>query len=238
MTCEDYGETSDLEVIDRLVALSGLDLVDVGCGAGALTRALAQRGARVLGIEPDPGQAARFRAGDETAGVSFAESGGETLPLADSSVDGVFFAHSLHHVPIALMNTALDEALRVLRSETGFLYVIEPVMAGSYGELVRSFNDESEVQRQAREALEHRVAPRFREAREIHYRSPVVYADFETFLAEKLGQTYNDHRRERIDTPEVRARFAAGWAGNAYRFEQPTRVNYYRAPIPSISFSA
>ncbi len=54
---EDFGETDDLAVIDRRLEVGGLSLVDVGCGDGDFARALAERGAEVLWIEPDPIQA-------------------------------------------------------------------------------------------------------------------------------------------------------------------------------------
>ena len=225
---EDFGETTDFEVMDRLVSVSGLRLLDVGCGAGALTRALAERGAQVLGVEPDPIQAEKNRAAEATPGVGFAEGVAQELPADDASLDGVFFKYSLHHVPPDAMDTALAEAARVLRPETGFLYVAEPVMAGSYAELTRPFNDETEVRRLAHEALARSAAPRFTEAREVHYAVPRSYADFETFLGEKLGITYKDHQRARIDTPEVRAMFEAGKGDGGYRFELRLRVNLYR----------
>ena len=40
-TVEDIGEATDYEVMDRQVSVKGLRLLDIGCGAGALTRALA-----------------------------------------------------------------------------------------------------------------------------------------------------------------------------------------------------
>lgn len=53
------------ERADRLVAEFGIEpgevVVDVGAGAGALTLALARRGAEVLAVELDPAWAARLR---------------------------------------------------------------------------------------------------------------------------------------------------------------------------------
>ncbi len=54
MAAEELGEATDMEAVDRLLPVTGLALADVGCGAGRTSRALAERGATVLGVEPDP----------------------------------------------------------------------------------------------------------------------------------------------------------------------------------------
>ena len=59
----DLGERSDVAALLALTPVSGLALVDVGCGAGRNARDLAEAGATVLGVEPDPIQAARNREG-------------------------------------------------------------------------------------------------------------------------------------------------------------------------------
>ena len=228
VTAEDFGEATDFEVLDRLVEVSGLRLLDIGCGAGHLTRELAKRGATVIGVEPDPVQAARNREADPMPGVTFVECEAQELSQADGSMDGVFFKYSLHHVPQADMDRALAEAMRVLRPETGFLYVIEPVMAGRYSELSRLFHDETEVRISAYQALGRTVAPRFAMRREIHYGDWTEYENFDRFLEDKLGQTYNDHKRETVDTPAVRALFETGRNGDGYRFKYALRANYYR----------
>lgn len=224
---EDFGETTDFDVLDRLVGVSGLSLLDIGCGAGRLSRELAARGAVVTGIEPDPIQAAKNREAEPVAGVTFVEGGAQELSAGDDSIDGVFFKYSLHHVPAADMDKALGEAMRVLKPERGFLYVIEPVMAGRYSELSRLFHDESEVRIDAYRALARKAAPRFDKQREIHYGDWVEYTDFEAFLEEKLGHTFNDIKREAVDTPAVRALFESGRNGDGYRFKHSLRVNYY-----------
>jgi len=229
---EDLGEADEMDVIDRLVSVAGLNVVDVGCGGGRITRQLAERGAKVLGVEPDPIQAEKNRAAEAMPGLSFVEAPGQALPIDDDVMDGVFFSYSLHHVPREHMDGALAEAARVLKPETGFLYVQEPMLAGNMEAVYRLFHDETEVRTLAYAALRRTAAPRFAEARELRYRESVRYDSFATFVEEVAGTTYSEFPRERLDTPEVRAMFEAGWTDDGYVFTQHNRVNLYRRLHP------
>ena len=229
---EDLGEADEMDVIDRLVPVAGLNVVDVGCGGGRITRQLAERGAKVLGGEPDPIQAEKNRAAEAMPGLSFVEAPGQALPVDDDVMDGVFLSYSLHHVPREHMDGALAEAARVLKPETGFLYVQEPMLAGSMEAVYRPFHDETEVRTLAYDALRRTAAPRFAEARELRYRESVRYDSFATFVEEVAGTTYSEFPRERLDTPEVRAMFEAGRTDDGYVFTQHNRVNLYRRLHP------
>ena len=226
VTVERWGRSTDLAVLDRLVHVQGRALVDVGCGAGALARALAERGAGVLGVEPDPVQAARNRAVPESAGVTFAEGRAEALPAGDGACDGVIFGRSLHHVPQAAMRPALAEARRVL-GPGGFLYVLEPVMAGSFSAVMKPFHDETEVRRLARAALAD-SAPLFAGAREIHYEVERRFASHAAFVDQFAGLTYNSYGADAVRSDSVKRLFEAGRtdAGD-YAFVQPMRVDLF-----------
>jgi len=228
---EDLGEADEMDVIDRLVPVAGLNIVDVGCGSGRITRQLAARGAVALGVEPDPVQAEKNRAAEPVSGLTFLEAPGQALPVDSDSVDGVFFSYSLHHVPREHMDAALAEAVRVLKPQTGFLYVLEPMVAGDMEAVYQPFHDETEVRTLAYDALKRSAAPRFAEAREFRYRERVRYDSFATFVDEVAGTTYSDFPRERVDTPEVKALFEAGRTDDGYVFTQHIRVNLYRGPL-------
>ena len=223
---EHWGESTDLAVLDRLVQVGGRSLIDVGCGGGALARALAERGATVLGVEPDPVQAARNREASETPGVSFAEGRAEALPVGDGAADGVIFGRSLHHVPQAAMRPALKEARRLLRSG-GFLYVLEPVMEGAFSAVMKPFHDETEVRRQAREALTD-SAPLFARAREIHYEVERRFESHEAFVDLFSGLTYNSYGADAVRSETVKRLFEAGRMDSGdYAFVQPMRVDLF-----------
>jgi hypothetical protein len=228
----DLGERSDVAALLAVIPVAGLTLVDVGCGAGKNARDLAEAGATVLAVEPDPVQAAETREAAPTPGVTFAEARAERLPADSGSVDGVVFFRSLHHVPVEAMAAALAEAARVLKPEAGFLCVIEPAMTGTYFPLMRPYHDETRVREAAQEALTRNAAPLFGERRSFRYLQRVRYAGFDALVARVLGQTFNAIARQRVETAEVRALFEAGRTDDGdYAFEAPMLLDVFRAPL-------
>jgi ubiquinone/menaquinone biosynthesis C-methylase UbiE len=93
----------------------GSELLEVGCGTGAVSRYLATLPgvAHVTGVDPSPlfVERARELAGD--APVDFVAGDGQALELDDASFDAVVFHTSLCHMPER--ERALAEAFRVLR---------------------------------------------------------------------------------------------------------------------------
>ncbi len=139
-------------MLERLTAPFAKDVVDVGCGGGALVRALTERGARVTGVEISESQLAEAVEQDDGSGARYLVGRAEQLPLDDASVDIAVFMRSLHHVPQAQLGAALVEARRVIRPD-GAVYVAEPLAEGSFFELTRLVEDELEVRAAAQAAL-------------------------------------------------------------------------------------
>jgi SAM-dependent methyltransferase len=69
--------------------VSGLDVVELGCGTAYFSAQLAHRGARPVGVDPTPAQLATARRMMELTGVIFplVEAPGERVPLPDASFD-------------------------------------------------------------------------------------------------------------------------------------------------------
>jgi SAM-dependent methyltransferase len=132
-----------------LVSPAGKDVIDIGCGQGALVRELAAAGARPIGIEISEEQLATARARDGASGARYLVGRAESLPLDDASVDLAVFMRTLHHVPPA---PALREAHRVLRPG-GAVYVAEPLAEGDFFTLTSLVEDELDVRRVAQAAL-------------------------------------------------------------------------------------
>ena len=92
-----------LSWIDTLVPLQGLKVVDVGCGGGILSDAMARKGAQVLGIDlaTKSLKVAQLHALDaHTAGVQYREISAEALAAEQSGqYDVVTCMEMLEHVP-------------------------------------------------------------------------------------------------------------------------------------------
>jgi SAM-dependent methyltransferase len=90
------------------------DILDLGCGTGRYTGALAARfGASVVGIDPSEEMLAHARR-KSAAGARYQQGAGEALPLPTASVDMVFMSMVFHH--FAERDRVARECLRVLRS--------------------------------------------------------------------------------------------------------------------------
>ena len=101
------------EVFELLVRegdLVGRRVLDIGCGTGRAAEALAARGSRVWGVEPEPEMAAVARARVSTVKIAPAEA----LPFKDG-----WFERALMWLVVHLVDRprALAEAARVLRPD-------------------------------------------------------------------------------------------------------------------------
>jgi len=228
---EERGQAEDFDVMESLIAVEGKRIVDAGCGGGALSRHLAEKGATVIALEPDPEQAAANRTSLNGDAITFHQTGAEAIPCGDRSVDGVIFSKSLHHVPLELMADALAEAHRVLRPGNGFLYALEPEADGTHTRVMLPFHDETRARLAARKALLDVARPMFRHHREIGYFNIRRFESYESFVQSMSGFSYNDYTRAEVNTPEVKALFEAGKGDDGYAFDQPMRVDLFVGPL-------
>ena len=108
------------EYLDLLGLRPGDRVLDVGCGSGVVTRAIARRvapGGRVTGADPSAAflDIARRYAQESGLGefIEWREADCRALPFADASFDAVIVATVLAHVPDA--EKAVAEMARVTR---------------------------------------------------------------------------------------------------------------------------
>lgn len=226
MTVPDLGIMSQAEALLAAVGpVTGLDIIDIGCGEGQMARALASRGARVTGYDP-------FIAGtgwtDEgTGSFRLVQAPADAIPEPDQSADLVLFIFSLHHVPEGKHAGAIEEARRLLRP-SGRLYVAEPLAEGPNHYVMQPFHDETAVRKEAAAALARYAAPKFLRERIFGYREPRSFPNFDGFAERMIANMrYNGYTAEAVLAPEVRRRFEEMMASNKGSFEQPVRINIF-----------
>ena len=91
-----------LDYIDRIACLSGKTVLDVGCGGGILSEAMAARGARVTGIDlaDKPLKVAQLHLLESGRQVEYVKISAEELALARAQhYDIVTCMELLEHVP-------------------------------------------------------------------------------------------------------------------------------------------
>ncbi|HTH16145.1 MAG TPA: class I SAM-dependent methyltransferase [Magnetospirillum sp.] len=212
------------DVIVETLPLEGKRVVDVGCGDASLARHMAKFGARVLGVECSPRQLSKARAAEPHPNVSVVEGVGQALPAASAEFDYVVFFNSLHHVPLAVMGAALDEAARVLKPG-GQVYVSEPIAEGPFFQTCRPVDDETEVRASAYQAL--KAAGKLRMAKEFRYLHTVQMRNFDAFRDRLISA--NMEREAHFDAmaDELRALFESNGTrtDEGWSFDQPMRVN-------------
>jgi SAM-dependent methyltransferase len=185
-SAEGTAPPTDTAMLERLVAPAGKDVVDIGCGGGALVRELAAAGARPIGVEISEEQLATARARDDGGVARYLVGRAEALPLGDASVDVVVFMRSLHHVPPEHLQDGLREARRVLRPG-GAVYVAEPLPEGDFFALTSLVEDELEVRRAAQAALADAGRVGLERAVTVDYDVTICLPDVEAFRARTVS---------------------------------------------------
>lgn len=113
-----WQELHQAERVDRVqiaAPVAGATILDLGCGMGGLSVALARAGCRVLPFDNNPEYARITRLRGRRYGLALpvVVAAGEALPYSDASVDVVVCWDVLEHV--ASMPAVLAEIRRVLR---------------------------------------------------------------------------------------------------------------------------
>jgi len=105
--------------------IAGLRVLDVGCGQGAATRALAAAGAEVTGADltPEMVVAARRHEAEQPIGITYLESDAQQLAeLPDGTFDLVTCQLALMDIPD--LDATLAAVHRVLRPDGSFVAVL------------------------------------------------------------------------------------------------------------------
>lgn len=219
----------ELDVLSRMVPLAGQHIIELGCGAAQLARALLERfpDSELTGVEIDARQHAKNLASPRQR-LHFVAGVAQDIAADDAAFDLALMLKSLHHVPMASMGQALAEAARVLRPG-GHLYVSEPIYDGALNDVVKPYNDERVVRAAAQAAIDAALqGDMWTQNAERRFAIPRRFADFAEFDQRMIRQTYADHRLDAATLAEVRRRFEQHVGADGAVFEQPMHVRLLR----------
>lgn len=96
----------------------GMTLLDVGCGPGTITAALAGVVGTAIGVDIEPhaiAMAKQLATRSGSTNLFFVEADMTALPFEDGALDAVFFHAVLYHQSQAKLTKTLAEARRVLK---------------------------------------------------------------------------------------------------------------------------
>lgn len=105
-----------LEIIAP-ISFDGKTFIDIGCGQGVMCSLVAQRNARVIGIDMSFASLQVAKRGSQELGtqkkISFVQADAENLPFKDSMVDIALSIGVLHHTPS--IQNGINEITRILK---------------------------------------------------------------------------------------------------------------------------
>ena len=225
-TCDEY------EVYERLLSLDGMDILELGCGTADITRQIATHGNNrsIIATEVDRIQHEKNLLIDDLPNVKFVLAGSEAIPSDNETFDVVLLFKSLHHVPLELMEQALNEVHRVLKPG-GLAYISEPLFLGDFNDILRLFHDEEAVREAAFKTIKGVVDEKlFTLQEEVFFNVPLLFEDFDQFDRLVINVTHNDHQLSPELYQEIRDEFALKMQPDGARFLLPIRVDLLRKP--------
>ena len=144
-------ENSYIDTILSQCDINGLEILEIGCGKGRITRDLAKYAKRVVATDPDSSALTTAQAMIPDGNVTFLHEPTGVPSLPAGSFDVVIYTLSFHHVPKDAMSATLAATANLLK-KNGVIVIVEPGAGGSFTEAKERFGAGSGDERPAREA--------------------------------------------------------------------------------------
>jgi len=223
----------EAQIYEPLLSLDGKHILELGCGNADITRTIAETGEsrKITALEVDNIAYEKNRKISDLPNVDFVLAGAQDIPLPKKSVDVVLMFKSLHHVPLDLMQSSMQEIKRVLKPG-GLLYVSEPIFAGDFNDVLKMFHDEEKVRAAAFNTLQLAVNDGMFELREeIFFNVPMHFNSFSEFENNTINATHSQHALDEALYQQVKNKFEKYTSedGSAH-FLMPMRVDLLQCP--------
>lgn len=120
-----HGFNRDILLSVLPMNLAGVDVLDIGCGEGIITRAVAARGATALGVDPTSALIEHARAAEraQPVGAIYRQDDGETLAsVGSATIDWATAGLSLNNIPD--LDSAVESIKRVLKADGRLAFTV------------------------------------------------------------------------------------------------------------------
>ncbi len=215
------------EILNQFLSLDNKKILELGCGRAQITRLIASEGQGriVTATEVDKVQHQKNIQVGDLPNVNFIFAGSQNLPFEDNSFDIILLFKSLHHVPINMMDDAMNEIARVLRP-SGKVYISEPIFSGDFNEILRLFHDEEIVRKAAFNAIVKSTKNRkLKSLKQLFFNTKRVYKTFSEFQELIINVTHNDHKLSNKLMTIVKQKFMLHMTEDGAKFLSPIRVD-------------
>jgi ubiquinone/menaquinone biosynthesis C-methylase UbiE len=123
-----FGEEFYRKGIGNYTLEAGMKAIDLGCGPGALSFALAETAcpdSEITGIDISEDQLAYAKKHSDgyDCKLNFIKTSMDDLPFEDNSIDIVVSSMALHETPASVRRAAVNETARVLKNGGVFIFV-------------------------------------------------------------------------------------------------------------------
>lgn len=220
-------QTLDEHYLLETLNLDDKTVLELGCGAASMTKKMASTGKnrKIIATEVDAKQHQK-NLKLNINNIQFIECGAQNIPLENNSIDMVCMFKSFHHIPHHLMNQALYEIKRVLKTN-GLLYISEPLFQGEQNDLISLFHDEERVRQEAFNAIEDFVQKEeMKLFKELFFQTPIQYNSFEDFQKKQMNLSFNEDNNSKEVIQKVQKAYE-GFANDEGKtsFMKPFRVD-------------
>jgi len=213
-------------ILSKKIDFEGKIILDIGCGNGWFSVWSFNKGAKdVFAIDPIQQQIEMARTNSKY-NINFQVGLAEDLPFENNKFDLIFFFNSLHHINLKMIKKALNEGKRVTK-ETGCMFIIEPLSTGTFNEILKLVDDESNIRAKAYCEISSFYQNTFTSNEEIFYEENKEFNEFSEFCNLLLSA---DLQRKDIiikikDILINKFNSLSQYTNNKYQLIQPMRMN-------------